>query len=134
MIPFKHNCRLSPTTAVFTLDYKVSDLQKRLNKLKGKTQKKADYIDLLAKELNKMEKDNMLAGTQPEVPEFEQRQRYLENEIHKTSLKMMEGDMVRKKYDVILDMLKKEQMHYSRQAKQLEGLMAVQTKDTGKII
>ena len=33
--------------------------------------------------------------------------RFLENEIHKTSLKMMEGDMVRKKYDVILDMLKK---------------------------
>ena len=37
----------------------------------------------------------------------EQRQRFLENEIHKTSLKMMESDMVKKKYQIIHDMLKK---------------------------
>jgi hypothetical protein len=40
--------------------------------------------------------------------------RFLENEIHKTSLKMMEADMVRKKYDVILEMLKKERAHNIR--------------------
>ena len=37
--------------------------------------------------------------------------------------------MVRKKYDVILDMLKKEQMHYSRQNSHLEGILAGQTKE-----
>ena len=120
---------LSPNSAVRTLDYKVSDLQKRLNKLRGKTKKKGDYLDLLAKELIKMEKEVQVATKVAEVTEFEQRQRYLENEIHKTSLKMMEGDMVRKKYDVILDMLRREQMHYARQAKQLEDLIVVQNKD-----
>ena len=33
--------------------------------------------------------------------------RFLENEIHKTNLKMMEAVMVRKKYDFIKDLLKK---------------------------
>jgi hypothetical protein len=43
--------------------------------------------------------------------------RVLENEIHKTSLKMMEADMVRKKYDVILEMLKKETLSGSSKEK-----------------
>ena len=68
-----------------------------------------------------------------EASQSEQRERYLENEIHKTSLKMMEGDMVRKKYDIILNMLKKEQMHYTRQTKQLESVIIQQIKDTGAI-
>ena len=80
-----------------------------------------------------MEQENVLNSKELGVPEHEKRQRYLENEIHKVSLKMMEGDMVRKKYDVILDMLKKEQMHYSRQSKQLEVLITNQIKETGKI-
>ena len=58
------------------------------------------------------------------IPEEEQRQRYLENEIHKISLKMMEGEMVRKKYDIIHDMLKKEQIHYARQQIQLEEILS----------
>ena len=49
------------------------------------------------------------------IPDSVQRQRYLENEIHKISLKMMEADMVRNKYDLIHDMLTKEKMYYSRQ-------------------
>ena len=50
----------------------------------------------------------------------EQRQRYLENEIHKTTLKMMEADMVRKKYDVIIDMLRQERLSYMTQIEDLE--------------
>ena len=80
-----------------------------------------------------MERETFVAS-KPEVSDFEQRQRYLENEIHKTSLKMMEGNMVRKKYDVILDMLKKEQMHYTRQSKQLEDMISLQIKDMGNTI
>ena len=62
----------------------------------------------------------------------EQRQRYLENEIHKITLKMMEGEMVRKKYDVIHDMLKKEQVHYARQQMELEAGIKSQQKELGE--
>ena len=68
------------------------------------------------------------------IPEEQQRQRFLENEIHKISLKMMEGEMVRKKYDVIHDMLKKEQVHYSRQHQQLDQAFKTQLKEVGKVI
>ena len=63
----------------------------------------------------------------------EQRQRYLENEIHKITLKMMEGEMVRKKYDVIHDMLKKEQVHYARQQMELEAGIKSQQKELGEL-
>ena len=42
-----------------------------------------------------------------------QRLRFLENEIHKTNLKLMEGDTIKKKYTSILDMLKKERLTFS---------------------
>ena len=32
--------------------------------------------------------------------------RFLENEIHKTNLKLMEGETIKKKYTSILDMLR----------------------------
>ena len=115
------------------MDLKVSDLRKRLNKMRGKAKEKANYIKLLTQEVHKMEKEQESEQIQPKVPAIEQRQRFLENEIHKTSLKMMEGDMVRKKYDVIIDMLRKEQMHYTRQLKQLEKLISTQMKDIGEI-
>ena len=44
-----------------------------------------------------------------------QRLRFLENEIHKTNLKLMEGDTIKKKYTSILDMLKKERLTFSNQ-------------------
>ena len=62
----------------------------------------------------------------------QQRQRYLENEIHKITLKMMEGEMVKKKYDVIHDMLRKEQVHYTRQQMELEEVMKYQQKELGE--
>ena len=66
------------------------------------------------------------------MPIEEQRQRYLENEIHKITLKMMEGEMVRKKYDIIHDMLKKEHVHYARQQMQLEEVLNQQQKEKGQ--
>ena len=68
------------------------------------------------------------------LPENIQRQRYLENEIHKISLKMNEADMVRNKYDVIHDMLRREKMYYARQQTQLEGVLKQQNKEQGLFI
>ena len=58
----------------------------------------------------------------------------MENEIHKISLKMNEADMVRKKYDVIRDMLRREKMYYTRQQSQLEGVLKEQNKERGWFI
>ena len=41
--------------------------------------------------------------------------RFLENEIHKTNLKLMEGETIKKKYSSILDMLKKERLSFTNQ-------------------
>ena len=71
--------RLSPNSAVLTLDYKVSDLQKRLNKMLSKTESKENYFNLLVDELNKARKTPDQSET-----ENDQRKRFLENEIHKT--------------------------------------------------
>ena len=102
--------RFSPAKAEERLDYKVSDLKRQLNKLKSKTKSKENYLNLLVAEIrksdagfsNKVSKkdlgnshyhlelfnefDFLKVFT---IPEEEQRQRYLENEIHKISLKMM---------------------------------------------
>ena len=40
-----------------------------------------------------------------------QRLRFLENEIHKTNLKLMEGETIKKKYTSILDMLRYSRRH-----------------------
>lgn len=41
--------------------------------------------------------------------------------------------MVRKKYSVIQDMLKREKIHYTRQQRQLEEVINEQNKELGKI-
>ena len=48
-----------------------------------------------------------------------QRLRFLENEIHKTNLKLMEGETIKKKYMAILDMLKKERLTFGNQVRGL---------------
>ena len=54
-----------------------------------------------------------------------QRLRFLENEIHKTNLKLMEGDTIKKKYTSILDMLKKERLTFSNQLEVLNFLIGL---------
>ena len=124
------NFRLSPTSALSSLDYKVSDLQNKFNKLKFKSQKKSEYLRVLnvEAEKNAIKKDYI-----PEFSKEEQRQRFLENEIHKTGLKMMEADMVRKKYDIILDMLKQERTGYISQIEILEDNWESQNTDVGRL-
>ena len=72
-------------------------MQKKFNKIRFKAGKKAEYLALLKSEFGKFEES---VNAEREVTKEEQTQRFLENEIHKTSLKMMEADMVKKKYDV----------------------------------
>ena len=57
--------------------------------------------------------------------------RFLENEIHKTNLKLMEGETIKKKYHTILDMLKKERLTFGNQ---LEGLEAQLKKQDEEIV
>ena len=69
-----------------------------------------------------------------------QRLRFLENEIHKTNLKLMEGETIKKKYTSILDMLKKERLTFSNQLEALESTIKKQDdeidrlKNTQKVI
>ena len=66
--------------------------------------------------------------------------RFLENEIHKTNLKLMEGETIKKKYTSILDMLKKERLTFSNQLEALESTIKKQDdeidrlKNTQKVI
>ena len=55
----------------------------------------------------------------------------MENEIHKISLKMMEADMVRNKYDLIHEMLRKEKVYYTKQQSQLEEEITLKNKELG---
>ena len=55
--------------------------------------------------------------------------RYLENEIHKTNLKLNEADMIKKKYELMLDMLKKERLNYTKQITKMESFEAEQMKE-----
>ena len=52
-----------------------------------------------------------------------QRLRFLENEIHKTNLKLMEGETIKKKYWTILDMLKKERLTFGNQVEKVTRKM-----------
>ena len=62
-----------------------------------------------------------------------QRLRFLENEIHKTNLKLMEGETIKKKYNTILDMLKKERLTFSNQIEGLEGTLKKQDEEIAKL-
>ena len=99
--------RLSPTTAVVSLDYKVADLQRRLNKLRFRIQHKVDYLEALVEALHKVERENKKAE-KPRLSKDEIKMRYFENEIHKATLKVGEAEMVGTKLKNILNMLKKE--------------------------
>ena len=105
-------------------------MQKKFNKIRFKAGKKAEYLALLKSEFGKFEES---VNAEREVTKEEQTQRFLENEIHKTSLKMMEADMVKKKYDVILDMLKQERMGYITHIELLETNCKTQQKDVEKL-
>ena len=120
-------CLLS-NTAIKSLDYKVANLKKKLNKLKYKREEQELHLSTLRSKREKL-KEIIGDPAQADDPTTETDERYFENEIHKTSLKLTEADMIKKKYSVILDMLKKENLSYTKQVTQLETFEAKQSKD-----
>ncbi|TRY80512.1 hypothetical protein TCAL_10729, partial [Tigriopus californicus] len=122
--------------AVETLDYKVADLRKQLDKLKFKTKQKTTKIDQLLREYAKvvaMKSETERSEDLLEDSEDGQRLRFLENEIHKTNLKLMEGETIKKKYNTILDMLKKERLTFGNQLENLEGTLKKQDDEIVKL-
>ena len=59
--------------------------------------------------------------------------RFLENEIHKTNLKLMEGETIKKKYTSILDMLRKERLTFSNQWENLEAQIRKQDEEMERL-
>jgi hypothetical protein len=117
--------RLSPTTALASLDYKVADLQRRLNKLRFRTQRKVDYLEVLVDTLKKVEEESKRAEA-VHLSKSEKRKRHLENEIHKVTLKVMEAEMIKTKLTNILDMLKKEKLGNAAAFDELEDFITEQ--------
>ena len=118
------------------MDYKVADLRKKLNRLKHDSRLKTDKIARLMKDYEKvvhlnaeMEKAEEILEDSPEG----QRLRFLENEIHKTNLKLMEGETIKKKYMTILDMLKKERLTFGNQIEGLEAQLKKQEEEIEKL-
>jgi DNA repair ATPase RecN len=68
-----------------------------------------------------------------EESEEGQRLRFLENEIHKTNLKLMEGETIKKKYNSILDMLKKERLTFGNQLEGLENQIKKQDEEIERL-
>ena len=128
--------RKSGDDAVETMDYKVADLRKQLDKLRFLTKGKNSKIDSLMKEYEKVVTQNAEIEKAEEIMEDSeegQRLRFLENEIHKTNLKLMEGETIRKKYNAILDMLKKERLTFGNQLESLESTLRKQDDEIEKL-
>lgn len=122
--------------AVDLLDLRVADLRKKLNKLRYQSRTKEDKIRALMREYEKVVSMNAEIEKAEEILEDSpegQRLRFLENEIHKTNLKLMEGDTIKKKYVTILDMLKRERLTFSNQLEGLESQLRKQDDEIKKL-
>ena len=110
------------------MDYKVANLKRKLNKLKYKREERELYLATLRDGRDKLKK---VIGDSAKEDDFmvETEEKYYENEIHKTSLKLTEAEMIKKNYNIILEMLKKENLSYTKQINQLETFDGKQSKE-----
>ena len=110
------------------MDYKVANLKRKLNKLKFKREERELYLATLRDGRDKIKK---VIGDSAKEDDFmvETEEKYYENEIHKTSLKLTEAEMIKKNYNIILEMLKKENLSYTKQINQLETFDGKQSKE-----
>ena len=110
------------------MDYKVANLKRKLNKLKFKRKERELYLATLRDGRDKLKK---VIGDSAKEDDFmvETEEKYYENEIHKTSLKLTEAEMIKKNYNIILEMLKKENLSYTKQINQLETFDGKQSKE-----
>ena len=93
-----------------------------------RSQRKVDYLGALEAALKTVDKAIRKEETRTEenVGKSEERKRFLDNEIHKTMMKVMEAEMVQSKLENILSMLKKERLTYSSSIEELEDFMREQ--------
>ena len=111
-------------------------MRKKLNKLRYVTNTKREKIASLMREYEKVVTINAEIEKAEEILEDSaegQRLRFLENEIHKTNLKLMEGETIKKKYMAILDMLKKERLTFGNQLEGLESALKKQDDEIAKL-
>ena len=111
-------------------------MRKKLNKLRYVTNTKREKIASLMREYEKVVTINAEIEKAEEILEDSaegQRLRFLENEIHKTNLKLMEGETIKKKYTAILDMLKKERLTFGNQLEGLESALKKQDDEIAKL-
>ena len=117
---------MSGDGAILTMDFKVADLRKKLDKVRFENGKRTNRIEALMAQYDKVVLANDEMEKMEDIMEESaegQRLRFLENEIHKTNLKLMEGDTIKKKYTSILDMLKKERLTFSNQLEVFKRMM-----------
>ena len=119
---------MSGDGAILTMDFKVADLRKKLDKVRFENGKRTNRIEALMAQYDKVVLANDEMEKMEDIMEESaegQRLRFLENEIHKTNLKLMEGDTIKKKYTSILDMLKKERLTFSNQLEVFKIMMKI---------
>ena len=119
---------MSGDGAILTMDFKVADLRKKLDKVRFENGKRTNRIEALMAQYDKVVLANDEMEKMEDIMEESaegQRLRFLENEIHKTNLKLMEGDTIKKKYTSILDMLKKERLTFSNQLEVFKMIMKI---------
>ena len=122
---------MSGDGAILTMDFKVADLRKKLDKVRFENGKRTNRIEALMAQYDKVVLANDEMEKMEDIMEESaegQRLRFLENEIHKTNLKLMEGDTIKKKYTSILDMLKKERLTFSNQLEVFKMIMKILKK------
>jgi len=127
---------MSGEVAIQTLDFKVADLRKKLDKVKYENGRKTKRIEALMAQYDKVLLANNEMERMEDIMEESaegQRLRFLENEIHKTNLKLMEGETIKKKYTSILDMLKKERLTFSNQLEALETTIKKQDDEIERL-
>ena len=128
---------MSGDGAILTMDFKVADLRKKLDKVRFENGKRTNRIEALMAQYDKVVLANDEMEKMEDIMEESaegQRLRFLENEIHKTNLKLMEGDTIKKKYTSILDMLKKERLTFSNQLEVFKMMMMMILNDHSRFL
>ena len=100
-----------------------------------RSQRKVDYLGALESALQTVDKAIKKEETRTEenVGKSEERKRFLDNEIHKTMLKVMEAEMVQSKLENILSMLKKDRLTYSSSIEELEHFIREQKGEISQL-
>ena len=121
---------------ISSLDQKVADLKKKLNKLKFESGNKTKQIEIVMREYETV---LSIANEQERMEDiFEesvggQRLRFIQYEVYKAKLKLMEGTAIKKKYTRILDMLNEDRVTYSNKLDSLKSQILEQCEEVERL-